>query len=162
MAQSPDPKKLDPAGLDRAMAALRDAVRERGLKVSTVRDAIARAALRRTGHFTVDDLVRDLRSEDSKDAHMTTVYRVLPLLVEVGLLQQSLLTTGDEAHYERAFEREHHDHLICTGCGMVVEFHFEALEALQRDIAARYEFELTDHVHELRGLCRQCKSERAS
>jgi Fur family transcriptional regulator, ferric uptake regulator len=153
-------KGLDKDGMERALSRLRDAVRERGLKASSVRESVARAALSRRGHFTVEDLVQDLRGgkTEKKDAHMTTVYRTLPLLVDVGLLQLTLLSKGDEARYERAFEREHHDHLICTECGTVVEFHFEALEVLQRDIADQYGFLLTDHVHELRGLCKSCRA----
>lgn len=157
-------KGLDKDGMERALSRLRDAVRERGLKASSVRESVARAALSRRGHFTVEDLVHDLRGgkTEKKDAHMTTVYRTLPLLVEVGLLQLTLLSKGDEARYERAFEREHHDHLICTECGTVVEFHFEALEVLQRDIADQYGFLLTDHVHELRGLCKSCRAKSAA
>jgi Fur family transcriptional regulator, ferric uptake regulator len=160
MARQVEPKALDKEGIERAMSRLREAVKERGLKASSVREAVARAALTRRGHFTVDDLIHDLRDgkTDRRDAHMTTVYRTLPLLVDVGLLQLTLLSKGDEARYERAFEREHHDHLICNECGMVVEFHFEALEVLQRDIAEQYGFHLTDHVHELHGLCKSCRS----
>jgi Fur family transcriptional regulator, ferric uptake regulator len=161
MARHLESKTLDREGIERALARLREAVKERGLKASTVREAVARAALSRKGHFTVDDLLHDLRDSrdgDRKDAHMTTVYRTLPLLVEVGLLQLTLLSKGDEARYERAFEREHHDHIICTQCGAIVEFHFEALEVLQRDIAEQYGFQLTDHVHELRGLCKNCRA----
>ncbi len=157
-------KGLDKDGMERALSRLRDAVKERGLKASSVRESVAKAALSRRGHFTVEDLVHDLRGgkTEKKDAHMTTVYRTLPLLVEVGLLQLTLLSKGDEARYERAFEREHHDHLICTECGIVLEFHFEALEVLQRDIAEQYGFLLTDHVHELRGLCKSCRAKSAS
>lgn len=164
MARDVELKGLDKDGMDRAITRLRDAVKERGLKASSVREAVARAALSRRGHFTVEDLVHDLRGgkTEKKDAHMTTVYRTLPLLVEVGLLQLTLLSKGDEARYERAFEREHHDHLICTECGTVIEFHFEALEVLQRDIAEQYGFLLTDHVHELRGLCKSCRSKAAT
>lgn len=164
MARDVELKGLDRDGMERAISRLRDAVKERGLKASSVREAVARAALTRRGHFTVEDLVHDLRGgkTEKKDAHMTTVYRTLPLLVEVGLLQLTLLSKGDEARYERAFEREHHDHLICTECGTVIEFHFEALEVLQRDIAEQYGFLLTDHVHELRGLCKSCRSKSAA
>ncbi len=160
MAKHVEPKALDKDGIERAMTRLRESVKERGLKASTVREAVARAALSRKGHFTVDDLLHDLRDgkSDKRDAHMTTVYRTLPLLVDVGLLQLTLLSKGDEARYERAFEREHHDHLICNECGLVIEFHFEALEVLQRDIAEQYGFLLTDHVHELRGLCKTCRA----
>lgn len=147
---------LDEGGIERALETLRATVKRRGLKSSATRDAIARAALRRRGHFSVDDLVNDLRARGGTDAHAATVYRVLPLLVEAGLLQMTLVSSRDGARYERAFEREHHDHLICTSCGEVVEFEHEAIEVLQRDVAERFGFQLTGHVHELLGTCSAC------
>lgn len=152
---------LDPIGIDRALAQLRSVVRSKGLKSSAVRDAVARVALGYDGHFTVEDLVKTLRESGVADAHPATVYRVLPLLVEAGLIQETLLSVGEGHRYERAFEREHHDHLICTSCGRVVEFHFEAIEVLQRDLSERLGFRLTGHVHELYGVCASCDRRRS-
>lgn len=149
---------LDDAALARAIERLRQVVRARGLKASAVRDQVARVALRRDGHFFVEDLVRDLKARRVADVHPATVYRVLPLLVEAGLLQPTLMSTGEGMCYERAFEREHHDHLICTTCGQVVEFHFEAIEVLQRDVAERFGYQLTGHIHELLGTCGECSA----
>ncbi len=143
---------LDADGIERALHHLREVVRARGLKASSVRDAIARAALAHPGHFTVDDLVSAL-----PEAHAATVYRVIPLLIEAGLVQEAPGLAGDGQSYERAFEREHHDHLVCTSCHQVVEFEHEAIEALQRDVAERFGFSLTGHVHELFGLCARCR-----
>jgi Fur family transcriptional regulator, ferric uptake regulator len=155
------PPALDDAGLQRALDRLLAVVRERGLKSSAVREAVARVALLRQGHFSVEDLVTELREGGVSDAHTATVYRVLPLLVEAGLLQLALVSTAAGARYERAFEREHHDHLICVGCGKVVEFQFEAIELLQSDVAERFGFQLTGHVHELLGTCKDCRSSSA-
>jgi Fur family ferric uptake transcriptional regulator len=143
--------------IDRALARFRETLRLRGQRHSHVREAIARAALAYEGHFEVSDLVDELRRAGVKDAHLATVYRTLPLLLEAGIIQQALLSSGDRHFYEPAFERPHHDHLICISCGKVVEFEFEAFEVLQRDIANRYGFELTAHVHELLGRCRECR-----
>jgi len=88
---------------------------------------------------------------------MATVYRALPLLVDAGLIQPALVSKSDGQRYEVAFEREHHDHLVCSGCGRVVEYQSETLEALQREIARRYGFELENHVNELRGRCKECR-----
>lgn len=144
--------------LTRALDQLRAVVQQKDLKNSQVREAIARAALDHGGHFTVEDLVRVLRRQGLKNVHVATVYRAIPLLVESGLIQAALLTQGDTQHFERSFEREHHDHLICSSCGALVEFHSEALEAMQREIAIRYGYTLDSHVHELRGLCASCQT----
>jgi Fur family transcriptional regulator, ferric uptake regulator len=144
--------------IKRALDGFRDALHERGLRYSGVREAIARVALSYDGHFEVNDLMRVLRAQGVKDAHLATVYRTLPLLVETGLIQPALLSSGERHFYEPAFERPHHDHLICTSCDKVVEFEFEAFEILQHDIAARYGFQLTAHFHELLGLCADCRA----
>ena len=148
---------VDETKLQRALATFKTTLHERGLRLSTVREAIARVALSYDGHFEVNDLMRALRAANIQDAHLATVYRTLPLLVEAGLIQPTLLSSGERHFYEPAFERKHHDHLICTSCGRVVEFEFEAFEVLQRDIAERYGFELTAHFHELLGRCSQCR-----
>jgi Fur family transcriptional regulator, ferric uptake regulator len=101
--------------------------------------------------------MRELTRANVKDAHLATVYRTLPLLIEAGLIHPTLLSSGERRFYEPAFERPHHDHLVCTSCGRVVEFEFEAFEVLQQDIARRYGFELTEHFHELLGLCAECR-----
>ena len=144
------------ARLRRALEHFQHALAEQSLKMTDVRRAIVRAALTYPGHFEVQDLVRVLRMHGVNEASMATVYRVLPLLLETGLLQPTLLS-GERHRYEVAFEREHHDHLVCTTCGKVVEFHFDAIEKLQAELAARYDFELTTHVHELLGRCGDCR-----
>jgi Fur family ferric uptake transcriptional regulator len=153
-------RRTTPTGakaLTRALERFRDVLHDRSLKMSRVREAIARAALGQEGHFSVEDLLRVLQAKGVHEAHMATVYRAVPLMVEAGLIQPALVTKSDSQHYEVAFEREHHDHLVCVGCGRVVEYQSEALEALQREIAARYEFDLEDHTLELRGRCKSCR-----
>lgn len=159
---SPGSPCLDEEGIQRALDRFRDELRADGQRYSSVREAIARAALSYDGHFEVNDLLAVLRDQGVKDAHMTTIYRALPLLVKSKLIEQVLLSAGNRQFYERCFERAHHDHLICTGCGRVVEFEFEAFELLERDIAARYGFTLESHFHELLGKCDVCQKRGSS
>lgn len=141
----------------RALERFTTLLRGKSLKLSRVRESIARAALAYDGHFSVDDLVRALQADGVADAHVATVYRAMPLLVEAGLVQPALVGRADSQHYEAAFERAHHDHLVCRTCGRIVEYESEAMEVLQREIALRHGFELEEHVHELRGRCGPCR-----
>ncbi|HMJ10322.1 MAG TPA: Fur family transcriptional regulator [Polyangiaceae bacterium] len=151
------PQRTNEEGLERALERFRVVLHDRSLKMSKVREAIARAALAYQGHFSVEELVRVLHAQGVRDAHVATVYRAVPLMVEAGLIQPALIARGDSQHYEATFEREHHDHLVCTACGRIVEYQSEAMEVLQREIAERYGFALDDHIHELRGRCRDCR-----
>ncbi|WP_426734312.1 Fur family transcriptional regulator [Myxococcus faecalis] len=157
MRRASHPSMLGPEGLNRALEHLRAFVRRKGLKSSLVRESVARAALEHVGHFTAEELVRSVRQRGAEDVHPATVYRVLPLLVEAELIHQTLVSGGEGQRYERAFEREHHDHIICSSCGKVVEFHFEAIELLQNDVAKSLGFRLTGHIHELFGVCSACE-----
>ena len=87
----------------RALARFREVLHARSLKVSKVREAIARAALGYQGHFSVEDLLRVLQRRGVHEAHMATVYRALPLLVQAGLIQAALVSKGDGQRYEAAF-----------------------------------------------------------
>ncbi|HVW29994.1 MAG TPA: transcriptional repressor [Polyangiaceae bacterium] len=141
----------------RALGRYRRVLRNSSLKCTRVREAIARAALGFDGHFSVNDLVRALRSSGIQGANASSVYRAMPLMIQAGLVAPTLTPTHEGQLYERAFERDHHDHMICRVCGAVVEYHSEALGRLQRQIAEQYDFELEGHVHELRGRCKDCR-----
>lgn len=147
---------------ERALARLRQLLREKDLKNSQVRERIARCALGYPGHFTVEDLAKVLRAGGLRNAHPATVYRSIPLLLEAGLIQAAPAGPGETQRYERAFERDHHDHLVCVHCGRLIEFHSPTLELLQEEIAQHYGFHLESHLHELRGSCAACQKQKSS
>jgi Fur family transcriptional regulator, ferric uptake regulator len=128
----------------------------RDLRLTAARRAIVEAVLEREGHFPIEDLVRDLKRRGIRGSK-ATVYRTLPLLTEAGIVQPAVIT-GETKSYEAAVGREHHDHLVCRGCGRVIEFEFEAFEILQREVAAKYGFTLEAHHHQLFGRCPECRA----
>ncbi len=132
----------------------------RDLRLTSARAAIVEAVLARDGHFPIEDLVADLRKRGIRGSK-ATVYRALPLLTASGIMQPAVIA-GDMKRYEAAFGKEHHDHLLCTGCGKVVEFEFEAFEILQREVAARHGFTLEGHLHQLVGRCADCRARGAA
>ncbi len=127
---------------------------KRDLRLTEARAAIVEAALARQGHYPIEDLIADLKARGIRGSK-ATVYRTLPLLAEAGILQPAIVA-ADAKSYETTFGREHHDHLLCSGCGAVVEFEFEAFEILQRDVASKHGFRLQSHYHELVGTCPEC------
>jgi Fur family transcriptional regulator, ferric uptake regulator len=138
-----------------ALARFERHLASRGLRLTSARRAILSAVLARAGHFPIEDLIADLKRRGIRGSK-ATVYRTLPMLTEAGIVQQAVIT-GDTRSYEAAIGREHHDHLVCLGCGRVVEFEFEAFEILQREIAARHGFRLEGHHHQLVGRCPECQ-----
>jgi Fur family ferric uptake transcriptional regulator len=52
---------------------------------------------------------------------------------------------------------EHHDHLICTSCGVIIEFEDPEIEALQLKVASEHGFTIDRHRLNLYGRCRNCQ-----
>ena len=125
---------------------------EHNLKNTRQREAILDVFLRATGHVTSDELFQRVRGEHPNIGY-TTVYRTMKLLCDAGL--------ATEHHFDDGITRfeiahEHHDHLVCTRCGKIVEFECRMIEETQNQIAARYGFRLLRHRHELYGHCEDC------
>ncbi|GEO87343.1 transcriptional repressor [Ciceribacter naphthalenivorans] len=78
---------------------------------------------------------------------IATVYRTLNLLQEKGILEKHTFGDGP-ARFESA-EQEHHDHLINTETGEVIEFRSDEIERLQEEIARRHGFEIVSHKLEI-------------
>ncbi|MBK9293546.1 MAG: transcriptional repressor [Oligoflexia bacterium] len=106
-------------------------------------------------HFNSEEVLEKIKKKNLQVSR-ATVYRVLPVLVKANLIQQSLLQEG-QAHFEVKWNKDHHDHLICSVCNKIIEFKDNTIEILQREIATKYGFYLEDHVMELVGKCKTCK-----
>jgi Fur family transcriptional regulator, ferric uptake regulator len=143
------------AGVSSPSAALGAYIEERGLKHSRQREHIAQTFFTMGGHVTVEELVLRVRRDDPR-AIVATVYRTMKLLAECGLAIARQFGDG-QTRYEAAAGRAHHDHLICTGCGEIVEFANERIETLQALVARKHGFEVESHRLELYGRCARCR-----
>jgi len=131
---------------------------EQGLRHSNRREQVARVFFSTSKHVGIEELYMAVQRVNPKIG-IATVYRTLNLLVAGNLAARRNFETGATT-YEKA-KREHHDHLICTSCGKIVEFHREEIERLQDEVAEKYGYDLRSHKMELYGICRSCgKKER--
>ena len=123
---------------------------DNSLNTTQQRELIVDQFLRCHDHISIDELLAKVRKRNKKVGY-ATVYRTLKLLVDAGIAIQRQFGDG-QARFE--VDGDHHDHLICTKCGLILEFEDEAIEELQDRIAARLGgFKVTRHRHELYGLC---------
>lgn len=128
-----------------------------GLKLTNERRALIGEIFATHYHFEADELLERMRDKRLKISR-ATVYRTLELLVKSGMVRRVHLGE-DHYHYERVTENSHHDHLICTTCGGVIEFHDEVLEQRQRAICARRGFTPTFHNLQILGICSRCRKD---
>ena len=130
-------------------------IQKKGLKRTTQRDLILDVFLRTEEHLSNEDLYRLVKQEDPT-VGQTTVYRTLKLLTEAGLAREVRFGDG-RTHYEHQYKHEHHDHMICSECGKIIEFFSAELEAIQDAMAAKHRFEITQHLLRIIGVCAECR-----
>ncbi len=132
-----------------------DHIQRLGLRRTTQRDLIMEIFLRTEEHLTIEDLHWLVHKTDPSVGH-TTVYRTLKLLTEAGLARE--VRFGDnKTYYEHHYNHEHHDHMICTECGKVIEFFSAEIESMQDKAAESFGFRPTHHSLRLWGICAECQ-----
>jgi Fur family ferric uptake transcriptional regulator len=145
-----------PGGRDEAVELVLAELRRRGGRVTTTRRLLLRALFERSGHRTAPELAEDLAREVQAyglDVHMSTIYRFLDELEELGVVSHSHLGHGP-AVYD--ISPVGHFHLVCEVCGAVTESPDALLAALARSLKARYGFSIDPHHFAIAGRCRGC------
>lgn len=87
---------------------------------------------------------------------LTTVYRTLQTLTEVGAVDALNSETG-ETLYRHCLTDRHHHHLVCTNCGRSEEIDGGPVEEWAKETAEKYGFQLSGHDAEVFGVCRTCQ-----
>jgi Fur family transcriptional regulator, ferric uptake regulator len=141
--------------VDREITRFQDFLQQQGQKLTSERTALVREIFSIHYHFEADELLFKMKEKSVKISR-ATVYRTLELLVKSGMVRRVHLGE-DHYHYEHVTGNSHHDHLICTACGNVIEFHDEVLEQRQRDICEKKRFTPTFHNLQILGVCDPCK-----
>src|SRR5581483_8337308 len=124
--------------VERQLQRFRHFLAGQGLKLTNERIALLREIFSTHYHFEADELLFKMKDKRVKISR-ATVYRTLELLVKSGMVRRVHLGE-DHYHYESVSGNSHHDHLICTTCGTVIEFHDPDLEQRQLEICERKKF----------------------
>jgi Fur family ferric uptake transcriptional regulator len=143
-----------PADEREEMQVFHDHIKRTGLKRTAQRDRILDVFLRTEEHVSSEALYELVKAEDPTIG-FTTVYRTLKLFEECGLARSVQFHDG-RMLYEHDFKHQHHDHLICTSCGRLIEFYSEVIENMQDEITQRHRFRPTHHSLRIFGICSAC------
>lgn len=130
-----------------------------GLKSTTQRDSILQSFVQAGRHVSAEELYGLIKKRFPGIGY-ATVYRTLKLLAEAGIAEERRFEDGFTRYEYRPSDRGHHDHLICTRCGEIIEFENERIEALQGDVAKKNGFQVQSHKLEIYGLCAGCQVKR--
>jgi Fur family peroxide stress response transcriptional regulator len=103
-------------------------------------------------HPTADDIYKSL-GHKFPNMSVATVYNNLKLFIEAGLVRE--LTYGDDSSRYDANVSDHY-HIVCTQCGMIVDFDFPSLHQVEEQAMQQSGFIVHGHRMEIHGLCPTC------
>ena len=135
---------------------LKKIVKQKGLKYTEQREIVLNILIHAEDHLTAEEVYNEIKSENgASNIGIATVYRALSFLEEVDLITSINFGTDGKKYESNA--KSHHDHLICTECGKIIEFLDEEIEKRQDRIAKKNKFKITSHSMQLYGVCSDCQ-----
>jgi len=141
---------------DEVIDELRKIVKQKGLKYTEQREVVLNILIRAEGHLTAEEVYNLIKTKKpDSNIGIATVYRALGFLEEINLITS--ITFGTDGKKYESNTKEHHDHLICTSCGKIVEFMDEEIEKRQDRIAKKNKFKITSHSMQIYGICELCQ-----
>jgi Fur family transcriptional regulator, ferric uptake regulator len=135
---------------------LKKIVKQKGLKYTEQREVVLSVLLDAQDHLTAEEVYNEIKKEHPEsNIGIATVYRALSFLEEVDLITSIAFGTDGKKYESNA--KSHHDHLICTNCGKIIEFIDDEIEKRQDKIAKKNKFKITSHSMQLYGTCETCQ-----
>jgi len=141
---------------DGLLEKFKELLKKNSLKFTKQRELILKFLYQNKGHYTPEDIYMLLKQQyPDVNIGIATVYRTLTLLEESHIV--SSISFGIQGKKYELGLKKHHDHLICTQCGKIIEFYDEIIEERQEEIAKKFNFKMTDHTMKIVGICEACQ-----
>jgi len=135
-----------------------------GYRLTVPREAILNILSKTSEHLSAEEIYMAVH-KTYPAIGLTTIYRTLELLVQMGFIFK--FDFGDKrARFELAEGlqgKEHHHHLLCTGCSKIVDYtdfvdeEKELLNQTEKGLSKKYNFKITNHLIQFYGLCEKCQ-----
>lgn len=134
-----------------------------GHKFTIPREAIIETLSSTDEHLSIEDIYMDVHKK-YQGIGLTTVYRTLDILVNMGLVYKFDFGDGRSRFelIEEASKKEHHHHLICKSCGTIINYtdyvddEIEFLKKAEKGLSKKYNFKIMGHLIQFYGLCKDC------
>ncbi len=134
---------------------LEEYISENNLKITKQRRTVLKIFLECKNHVSIEELYNIVLKTEPRIG-LATVYRTLALLTKSGLALEMDFGDGQK-RYESSHRSVHHDHMVCTECGKILEFNHPLIEKHQDEVAKTMNFKIISHKLDLFGLCQDCK-----
>jgi Fur family ferric uptake transcriptional regulator len=128
-------------------------LRDRGYRLTPQRQLVLEA-VRDLGHSTPEEIAAAVKVK-SPAVNLSTVYRTLDLLADLGLVTHTHLGHGAPTYH--AAEADDHVHLVCHRCGHVVPVDLEVVRPLAGTLRAEHAFDMDMSHCVVHGICAECR-----
>jgi len=134
-------------------------LKKNNLKFTKQREVILSTLYNHEGHFTPEEIYQIIKSENPElNTGIATIYRTLSLLENANIATS--ISFGTQGKKYELGVKAHHDHIICTKCGKILEFFDESIEKKQEKIAKSLGFKMEDHIMKIFGICPECQENK--
>ena len=130
-------------------------LQEKGYRLTPQRLMVVDALHSVDQHISAEEIYTKVK-EKYPYANISTVYRTLDLLKELGLVTE--IDLGDGRIRYHPAEKGHHHHLICHECGMIIDVPEEAFHSLIEKLDKDYKFEADLKHLAIFGVCKKCRN----
>ena len=145
-------------------AELHGRFRQRQLRVTKPRKIIVDSLGATRGHLSAEEVYLRVHKEYPAIG-LTTVYRTLDLLEEMGIVAKLHFGDGRSRYelMENPKKPGHHHHLVCTMCKRIIEYddfvdeEVRLVRKVEKELSRRHGFQITGHVIQFRGVCSSCR-----
>jgi len=125
-----------------------------GLRATNQRALILEIIRQGQGHLDADEVYRRAKEKQPR-LSLSTVYRTLQALKKLEWVEELHF---DEAHHHYEVKPSvEHQHLVCVGCGKVVEFKSPLSQEMKDNVSREKGFEVTDVEVQMKGYCSKCR-----
>jgi Fur family transcriptional regulator, stress-responsive regulator len=140
------------------MAELLERLQSRRWRLTAQRRAVAEVLRGEHVHLTAE-AIHDLPRTRLPEISLGTVYNTLNELVAMGELLEVSAGGGPKRYDPNA--RQHHQHLVCLGCGDLRDVSPTGEQSLDIPVAQLHGYHLVDVDIVFRGLCPACADQRS-
>jgi Fur family peroxide stress response transcriptional regulator len=135
------------------LEAFKAVCRRHGLPVTVQRRVIYEFVSGRHDHPTADRVYEGVQGRIPGVSRMT-VYRVLNVLVDLGVLKK-VCSPNSSVRFDASMKR--HDHLVCLHCDKLMDYEGQAIPDIKIPDTKSQAFEITDYSIQFRGICDACR-----
>lgn len=136
-----------------------------GVKMTSSRKKIIEVLIKTKEHLSVEDIFKHVH-RTNPSIGLTTVYRTLDLLEQMGIVQKYVFGDG-KARYELTNDPQgklYHHHLVCVRCKTIIDYsdflfdEQELINSTQKRLLKNNNFKILNHTTYFYGLCGKCQN----